>query len=327
MRHAGLGAGVAQVLGVLGPGQLFGGADNHVQPHEHLDVLGVAPGLDGAGAHLVHLNLGRRFVLAADEHALGMSPGEQQTAIRTAGLEQHGCALRRRFAEVITLDLIELALVLDLVHFLGLRVDPLLRIVKHRAVFPTAFPEFVEHLQVFIGLVVTTVVFHLFAQTHGLGGAVEVAGDDVPADPATAQVIERGHASGEQIGRFVRQVGGEAEAKVFGDCGHGRDQQQRVVDRKLDRLFERHVHRVLVDVVHADDVGDEQTVEQSALQQLRQFGPVFDGFVLSGVVPWMRPQTMVDVPDAVHVERVEQDLLFGIGHQMVPRSGGFSSLR
>jgi hypothetical protein len=41
----------------------------------------------------------------------------------------------------------------------------------------------------------------------------------------------------------------------------------------------------------------------------------------------MRPQAMVDVPDAIHVERVEQDLLFRVGHQMVPRSGGFSSLR
>jgi hypothetical protein len=98
----------------------------------------------------------------------------------------------------------------------------------------------------------------LFAQAHGLGGAVEVAGDDVPAHPATAQVIEGRHAPGEQVRRFVGEVGGEAEAEVSGHRGHGRDQQQRVVDRQLDRLFERDVHRLLVDVVDADDVGDEQ---------------------------------------------------------------------
>ncbi|MNP15429.1 hypothetical protein D3C76_1077850 [compost metagenome] len=87
MRHAGLGAGVAQVFGVLGPSEFFSCADDHVQAHEHFDVLRVAPGLDGAGANLVHLDLGRRFVLAADEHALGVAPGEQQTAIGTTRLE------------------------------------------------------------------------------------------------------------------------------------------------------------------------------------------------------------------------------------------------
>nr|BFE92347.1 hypothetical protein GCM10020185_28830 [Pseudomonas brassicacearum subsp. brassicacearum] len=117
MRHASLGAGVAQVLGMLGPGGRFGLADDHVQAHEHLDVPGVAPGLYGAGADLVHLGLGRRFTLAADEHALGMPTGEQQAALGTAGLEQHRCALGRGFAQVIALDLVELALVPDLVHF------------------------------------------------------------------------------------------------------------------------------------------------------------------------------------------------------------------
>ncbi|MNC15517.1 hypothetical protein D3C75_633390 [compost metagenome] len=279
MRHAGLGTGVAQVLGVLGPGQLLGGANDHVQAHEHLDVLGIAPGFDGTGTDLVHLSLGRWLVLATDEHTLGMPPGEQQTAIRTAGLEQHRRALRRGFAEVITLDLIELALVLDLVHFVRLRVDPLPWIVEHRAVFPTAFQEFVKHLQVLIGLVIAAVMLDLFAQTHGLGGAVEIAGDDVPADPPTAQVIQGRQAAGEQIRRFVGEVGGQAETEVFRHRRHGRDQQQRVVDRQLDRLFQRHVHRALVDVVDPDDVGDEQAVEQPALQQLRQFGPVLEGVV------------------------------------------------
>ncbi len=36
-------------------------------------------------------------------------------------------------------------------------------------------------------------------------------------------------------------------------------------------------------------------------------------------------QTVIDVPDAVHVESIEQDLFFA--HQMVPRSGGVCWLR
>ncbi|MNL04725.1 hypothetical protein D3C87_1253000 [compost metagenome] len=215
VRNTRLGTGVAQVFGVLLPAKLFGGANDHVQPHEHLDVLGIAPGRGGAGAHLVHLSLGRCLGLAADEHALGMSPGEQQPAIRAASLEQHRRALRRGFAEVITLDLIELALVLDLVHFVRLRVDPLLRIVEYRAVFPTAFQEFVEHLQVLVGLVITTVMLDLFAQAHGLGGAVEIAGDDVPADTPATQVIQRRQAAGEQIRGFVGEISGQAETEVF----------------------------------------------------------------------------------------------------------------
>ncbi|MNR38375.1 hypothetical protein D3C85_1564710 [compost metagenome] len=137
-------------------------------------------------------------------------------------------------------------------------------------------------------------------------------------------MVQGGKAPGEQVRRFVGEVGGKAEAQVAGDGGHGRDQQQRVVDRQLDRLLEGDVQRLAVDVVGADDVGDEQPVEQATLQQARQAGPVVQGLVLGRGVPWVGPQAVVDVPDAVHVEGIEQDLL---GHQMVPRRGGLASFR
>lgn len=138
-------------------------------------------------------------------------------------------------------------------------------------------------------------------------------------------MVKGGKPAGEQVGRLVGEVGGEAEPQVAGHRGHGRDQQQRVVDRQLDRFLERHVHRALVDVVDPDDIGDEQPVEQPALQQLGQLGPVLEALVLGGGVPWVGPQAVVDVPDAVHVEGVEQDLLLGGGegaHQMVPAVAG-----
>ena len=150
-----------------------------------------------------------------------MAPGKGQPTVRAARLKQHGSALWRRLAEVITLDLIELARVFDLVHFVGPGVDALRGVVEHGVVFPTAFPEFVEHFQVFVGLVVTAVVFHLFGQAHGLGGAVQVAGDDVPAHAATGQVVEGRHAPCEQIRRLVGEVGGQTKTEVFGDGGHG----------------------------------------------------------------------------------------------------------
>ncbi|MNP14224.1 hypothetical protein D3C76_1065370 [compost metagenome] len=137
-------------------------------------------------------------------------------------------------------------------------------------------------------------------------------------------MIKGGETPGEQVGRLVGEVGGEAKTQVAGHGGHGRHQQQRIVDRQLDRLFERHVERLAVDVIRADDVGDEQPVEQPTFQQTRQVGPVFEGLVLGRGVARMRPQPMVDMPDAVHVERIEEDLP---GHQMVPRRGGFSLFR
>ncbi|MNM85786.1 hypothetical protein D3C81_979210 [compost metagenome] len=214
---------------------------------------------------------------------------------------------------------------LYLVDLVRLRIDPLLAVIGYCTVFPAAFQQFVQHLHVFVGLVVAAVVFGLLLKAHGPGGTVQIAGDDVPAHPATAQVIEGRELAGEQIGRLVGQVGGQAEAQMPGHRGHGRHQQQRVVDRQLDRLLERYLDVVLVNVVDPDDVGDEQAVEQPALKQPRQFSPVLQRLVLGGRIPWVSPQTVVDVANAVHVEGIEEDFL--LGHQMVPRSGGFSSLR
>ena len=98
---------------------------------------------------------------------------------------------------MITLDLVELTGVFDLVHLVGPGIDALRRVVDHGAVFPAAFPEFVQHLQVFIGLVVAPVVFDLLGQAHGLGRAVQITGDDVPAHAAAGQVVQCRHAARE----------------------------------------------------------------------------------------------------------------------------------
>ncbi|MCY1455331.1 hypothetical protein D9M71_724570 [compost metagenome] len=81
VRDPGLGAGMAQVLGVLGLSLLFGGCDDYRDAHEYLDCLRVATGGLGGGAHLVDLGAGGDLVLAADEHAFGMVAGEGQAAL------------------------------------------------------------------------------------------------------------------------------------------------------------------------------------------------------------------------------------------------------
>lgn len=115
---------------------------------------------------------------------------------------------------MVALDLVELAKMADLAHLFGFGIHPPLPVFDHCIVSPAAFEQLVQHLQVFIGLVVAAVVLGLVLQAHGAGGAVEVTGDDVPADPAIAQVVKGGKPPGEQVRRLVGEVGGQAKAQV-----------------------------------------------------------------------------------------------------------------
>ncbi|MNZ93852.1 hypothetical protein D3C78_1129430 [compost metagenome] len=214
---------------------------------------------------------------------------------------------------MIALDVEELAMVTDLVHLARLRVDASLAVGQHGVVFPAAFPELVEHIEVFVGAVVAAVVFDLLPLAQGLGGAFQIAGDDVPADAPLAQVIEGGDAPGERVGRLVGEVGGDAEAQVPGGPGHGRDQHERVVHRQLDGFLGGELDAVLVDVVDAEDIGEEQAVEQPAFQQLRQLGPVAQLVELAGAVARVGPQAVVDVADAVHAEGVQKNFFLAHG--------------
>ena len=92
-------------------------------------------------------------------------------------------------------------------------------------------------------------------------------------------MVERRHAAGEQIGRFVGQIGGYAKADVFGDRRHHRHDHHRVVDRDLHRVDDRRRRAAPVDIVDADDVGEEDPIELAAFRQPRQILPVFDRVV------------------------------------------------
>ncbi len=144
-------------------------------------------------------------------------------------------------------------------------------------------------------------------------------------------MVEGREAPGERVGRLVGEVGGDAEAQVLRDPGHGRDQHQRVVHRQLDGLARGQLDAVLVDVVDAEDIGDEQAVEQAALQQPGQLGPVAQFAVVAGAVARVGPQAVVDMADAIHAEGVEENLLLAhggsFGVQSVPRRGGRRPLR
>ena len=198
---------------------------------------------------------------------------------------------------------------------------------SRRALLPGALPELVEHLEIFLGIVVAPVMRGQRRVAPAPVGAVEIAGHDVPADAAARQVVERRDPAGEGVGRLVVHVDGDAEAEILGHCRHRRDQHHRVVHRQLHRLARGHVDAAAVDVVDPDDVGDEDAVEEPALQELRLLGPVAERVVVGRAVAGVGPEAVVDMADAVHGEGVQQDLLRGRRHQRAPCRGGMRPVR
>ena len=312
----GLGAGVLPVLVEFLLCLVRGPADHHRHPDEDFQVLGTAAGTDGLRAQAVDQLARPRLVGRGDKDAFGVTGGEALAAVGRAGLEQYRRALPRRFGQVIAIEPVERSLVPDAMHPGRIGIDPRRLVAAHRAVLPAALPQLVQQFEVVVGTLVALVVCIHGRQAHRPCAAVQVAGDDIPAGAAAGQVIKRGHAAGEQIRRFVAQVGGHAKAQVLRHGGHRRHQQQRIVDRQLDRFLQRQVDRLLVHVVDTDDVGDKQAVKQPALQRGRQPGPVAQRIEIDRVIARMRPQPVIDMPHAVHVERVDQQLF--LAHYRAP---------
>ena len=150
----------------------------------------------------------------------------------------------------------------------------------------------------------------LFFLAGAVRRAVEIAGHRVPADPAVGEMIERRHPPRERIRRLIGQVRGYAEAEVFGDGGHRRDKQQRIVGRRLRRVSQRPVRTAAEHVIHAEYIGEKQTVKSSALQRFCQMGPVRQPVVVRRAVAGMGPQPRRLVRDTVHRKGVEPNFFF-----------------
>jgi hypothetical protein len=205
------------------------------------------------------------------------------------------------------------AIVPDAMHFLRPGEHPLRAVTQHRLVFPAALPQLVDDLHVFFGDLVARVVLRLSRISHTLGGAVQIAGDDVPADAPAGQMVECRKPARQCVRMFVRDRASNPEAQISGDVSHRRDQQQRIVHRHLHRLRDRRIGRPSVDVVDAEHIGEEQRVEFAPLEEPRQLDPVVERIIAVGPITRVRPQTGRLMRDTVHVEGIETNLP---GHQV-----------
>ena len=175
-------------------------------------------------------DLGRR---ARHEHAFGVLGRELPSARRGAGLIQHRRPLRRRLAQMDRIEPVVVPLVLDAMHLGRIGKNPARAVAQHGRVLPASLPELVDQLHIFVRDLVAVVMRGLLVLAGAAGGAVEIAGHHVPADAAFGEMIERRHPPRKRVGRLEREIAGDAEAEMFGDGGHRRNQHQRLVGRRL----------------------------------------------------------------------------------------------
>jgi hypothetical protein len=166
-------------------------------------------------------------------------------------------------------------------------------------------PQLVGDVEVVVGHVVALVVTGQALETEVRRRVRQVRRDDVPTDPAVRQVVEGGDLTSERERMGLQDRAGEREPEVLGNSGHRGDEQHRIVDRDLHALSYGDLRATPVGVVDAEHVGQEQRVEATGLEDLRQFEPRVELRVLAlaGVVT--RPQALLDVRHAVHREGVE----------------------
>lgn len=154
-------------------------------------------------------------------------------------------------------------------------------------------------------MVVARIVRGLIGLAHVARRRRQIAGDDVPADAAVGEMVERRHAPRERIWVLEARARRDAEAEMLRHQRHRRHQQHRIADRDLGSLADGGLVARAVHVVCAEHVGDEQTVKAAAFQQFCQLSPVGDVLVAPGLILRAAPQPGRLMGDTVHVEGVE----------------------
>lgn len=225
--------------------------------------------------------------MARHKDGLGVGRGKLGARGGRAGLEEEGDALRGGVDEVFGVEREVLALVVDGAHLRGVNVAVGGRVRGQGRVGPGGFPELVEHAEVFVRLAVALIVLDGVVEADGFEGRLFPRRDNVPADAAVGEVVEGGEALGEEVGRFERGGGGDGEGEVLGDGGHGRDGDGGVCHGPLGGAADALVDAVLVCVVAAVGVGQEEGVDAAAFEELGELDPVREFAFCCGFVGWV----------------------------------------
>jgi hypothetical protein len=185
-------------------------------------------------------------------------------------------------------------------------VDTRRLVADLRAVLP-AVPEPDRHVGELRGPPVALPVRRVVVEPEVQRGVSPGRGDDVPAGPATADVVQRGEPAGQVVGLVVGGRRGGDEPDPAGHPGQRGEQHGRL---------ERAARTVPGVPPQRGPVGQEDRVEGTALGDLGQVRPVPDVEAGERVAAGKPPRRLV-VP-AAHQERVEVELPFRTGHTRLP---------
>ena len=300
--------GILLIFAELGLRLVVGLVDDDSHEIIGQDLARIAPGFGRLAPHVRNVGLEYRFDRRRHEDAFRMLGREGLACAGRAGLIQQRRALGRRLAEVKAGDVEILSLVSDLMNLGRIRENTPIGVAQDRPFLPAALEQLVEHLDIFGRNFIAIVVPAQSALSDVLRAALQVGRHDVPADTPLGVMVRGRKPARESVGMLERGRRRDADAEMLGRERNGRRQLQGIVDRNLGCLLQRMKQRLLIDIVVADHIGDEDAVEDAALQRAAEILPVVEILVFVGAVSRMRPQARRLMPDTIHVERVEPDL-------------------
>ena len=255
---------------------------------------------------------GGRDRLPLDEHGLGVTGGVGAAAVGGSGLEQHGRALRRRGHSEDALRPLIGAVDLDAVQHARVGIHTAGAVADLGILVPGVLPEPQARVEELVGRVIPLVVAELLRHAEQLvGRGLRRPGDDVPADAAGGEPVERREPAGGAVGLFDRGWRGDDKSELAGRVREGRDREHRVKGGELNAVSGDLVRHPSVERGVAVGVGEEEEVEARGIQHRREPQPV--GQVVpvvaapAGVGPGRHPVVGVH-----HFERAEQYALRGI---------------
>ncbi|MNM70546.1 hypothetical protein D3C81_821770 [compost metagenome] len=183
-----------------------------------------------------------------------------------------------------------LANMIDRSHAIALGIDLARLVGNHGIVCPAAFPEFVDHIEKFVCAFIAIIVLDHLLQAEVASGAGQVGGDDVPADPAIGQVVQRAEAPG--MGERMLVTGGhsDAEGEVFRHGGQCRNDHQRIVGRCFHRPLHGRVGITAKHIVETQHITKKQHVEMSLVGDACQVRPVAQRVDGQSLVSRVRPE-------------------------------------
>ena len=260
---------------------------------------------------------GRGDRLALDEHRLGVARRIGPAAVGSAGLEEHGRALRRgRHGEDAVRALV-LAVDLDAVQLLRVGVQAPRAVAQFGVVVPAVLPEPQTRVEEVVGGVVPLVVSELLRHAEQLvGGGLRAAGDDVPADASAGEPVERGEPARGGVGLLDRRGRSDDEPEVLGRPGERRNREHRVEGGELDAVGGDLVGHPPLERGVAVGVGEEEEVESRLVEHGRQVDPVVEAIPVVAAAARVGPGGHA-VAGVHHLERTQQDRLGRVAHRQI----------